>query len=270
MSGAERLDQHLVSSGLARSRTLAQRLIKAGSVQVSGQVIDKPSYAVGPGQQVTLTSDPESHYVGRGALKLLHALAVWAPDLRTQGRRCLDIGASTGGFTQVLLEHGASHVTALDVGHGQLVAEVAADPRVRDLPGTNIRDVGPAELGRFDLIVTDVSFISLAHVLPTAATLLAPGADLVALVKPQFEVGRERLGHGGVVTSASERARVLHEVVDVASGLGLSVGGLERSPVTGSRGNHEYLLWLRTGSPGMMWADDEMAARIQTLTQEDD
>lgn len=269
MSGTTRLDQHLVGAGMARSRTLAQRLIRAGSVQVDGQVTEKPSYAVTAGQQVTLTPAPDSQYVGRGALKLLHALALWAPDLQVEGRRCLDIGASTGGFTQVLLEHGASHVTALDVGHDQLVAEVAADPRVRDLPGTNIRDVGTREVGVFGLIVADVSFISLTLVLPAAAPLLAKGGDLVVLVKPQFEVGRERLGHGGVVTSARERERVLRQVVDAASALGLQVGGLERSPVTGSRGNREYLLWLRTSAPGMMRAGDELTARIHTLTRED-
>lgn len=276
-----RLDQHLVRAGLARSRNVAQRLIRAGSVQVDGRQIDKPSYAVLPGQQVSVVDDDASRWVGRGALKLLHALTIWGseapsePDsderrlLRVEGRRALDVGASTGGFTQVLLEHGAAHVTALDVGHDQLVAELAADPRVTDLPGTNIRDVGPEWLGTFDLVVGDVSFISLQLVLPAVAPLLAPGGDVVFLVKPQFEVGRDRLGRGGVVTSISARARAIEHVVAVATGLGWHVHGLATSPVTGTHGNREYLLWLATSTAGMMSAVDT-TARIHELTGEDD
>lgn len=266
MSGPERLDQHLVRAGLARSRTVAQRLVRAGAVQVDGAPIDKPSYDVGPGQRVRVTRDEVSRWVGRGALKLLHALDTWALDVTS--RRCLDVGASTGGFTQVLLSRGAAHVTALDVGHDQLVAELSADPRVTDLPGTNIRDVTPDQVGTFDLVVGDVSFISLRLVLPSVAPLTAPEGDIVVLVKPQFEVGRERLGHGGVVTSAAERARSLHGVVDVATGLGLSVHGVERSPVTGSQGNTEYLLWL-AGHPEGMMGPEATGARIEELTTRD-
>lgn len=275
-----RLDQHLVRAGLARSRNVAQRLIRAGSVQVDGRQVDKPSYAVQPGQQVRLVDDGAGRWVGRGALKLLHALTIWgsqAPSpphsdhrrLRVEGRRALDVGASTGGFTQVLLEHGADHVTALDVGHDQLVTELAADPRVTDLSGTNIRDVGPQQLGTFDVVVGDVSFISLRIVLPAVAPLLAPAGDVVFLVKPQFEVGRDRLGRGGVVTSAVERTRALEQVVAVATGLGWHVHGLAASPVTGAHGNREYLLWLATSAAGMMSAVDT-TARIHELTGEDD
>jgi len=265
--GTERLDVHLVRLGLARSRTAAQRLVRAGGVRVDGVVVDKPSYAVGLGQQVTSTPDEVTRWVGRGALKLLHALTTW--EIEVRGRRCLDVGASTGGFTQVLLAHGAAHVTALDVGHGQLVAELADDPRVTDLPGTNIRDVGPERVGTFGLVVGDVSFISLRLVLPSVAALVEPDGDVIFLVKPQFEVGRDRLGHGGVVSSVADRSRVLHEVVEVGTGLGWHVHGIDRSPVTGTHGNTEYLLWLASSTAGMMEAG-AVRARIRALTQEDD
>lgn len=269
-----RLDHHLVHEGLARSRTVAQRLIRHGAVQVDGAEVTKPSYAVAPGQQVTVTQDPASRWVGRGALKLLGALELWGAEsqsgpLRVAGRRCLDVGASTGGFTQVLLTHGASHVTALDVGHGQLVPELAQDPRVLDLSGTNIRDVTPESVGTFEVVVGDVSFISLTLVLPAVAALLEPGGDVVVLVKPQFEVGRDRLGHDGVVTAASERARALREVVASGATSGFGVQGLARSPVSGTHGNVEYLLWLTPERPGMM-AEGDIARRIRDLTREDD
>lgn len=293
MGEGGRLDQHLVQAGLARSRTVAQRLIRDGAVSVDGQVVRKSSYAVTPTERVSVVDDQETRWVGRGALKLLHALTVWGPDagmttrsaaagssgaarpvsqpadLRVGGRRCLDVGASTGGFTQVLLEHGAAHVTALDVGHDQLVAEIAADPRVIDLPGTNVRDVSVEEIGTFDVVVGDLSFISLTLVLPALAPLLEPSGDAVLLVKPQFEVGRDRLGHGGVVTSAAEHARVLGQVVQAATGVGWHVRGIERSPVTGTHGNTEYLLWLSPDRAGMMTVDGT-TARIHDLTREDD
>ncbi|WP_109474848.1 TlyA family RNA methyltransferase [Ornithinimicrobium cavernae] len=287
MSDSCRLDQHLVRAGLARSRTQAQRLIRAGEVTVDGHVTDKPSYAVLPGQQVNVTDGETSRWVGRGALKLLHALHTWQsgsrPDersartsgaesgrrLRVAGRRCLDVGASTGGFTQVLLEHGAAHVTALDVGHGQLVESLAADRRVTEVSGTNIREVGPGNLGTFELVVGDLSFISLTLVLPVLVPLLEQDGDVVLLIKPQFEVGRERLGRGGVVTSPAERARALGRVIGTATGLGWNVHGVERSPVLGAHGNTEYLLWLATSAPGMM-SPGGTTARIRELTGESD
>lgn len=188
--------------------------------------------------------------------------------LTVAGRRCLDVGASTGGFTQVLLAHGAAAVTALDVGHDQLVPELARDPRVTDLPGTNIRDVHPDQVGTFDLVVGDVSFISLTLVLPAVTPLLEPAADLVLLVKPQFEVGRDRLGRGGIVTRPDARALALTRVTDCATALGLHVRGIEPSPVHGTHGNTEYLLWLATHGTGMMSAA-ATAARIRDLTGED-
>lgn len=297
MSGVARLDQHLVREGLARSRTLAQRLIRDGAVTVDGQVVQKMAYAVAQGQQVSVTEAADSTWVGRGALKLLHALSVWGADaspcrqdpgrpgqdagrlgedsarrahrLRVTGRRCLDVGASTGGFTQVLLAHGAAHVTALDVGRGQLVPFLAADPRVTDLPGTNIREVSAEQVGTFEVIVGDVSFISLRLVLPCVAPLLAPAGDVVFLVKPQFEVGRDQLGRGGVVGEPRERGRALEQLIDAAADLGWAVHGLERSPVTGTYGNTEYLLWFAAHRPGMMSAGG-ITARIRDLTGEDD
>jgi len=263
-----RLDRHLVDSGLTRSRTQAQQLVREGKVTVDGRPVTRPSYPVQPGQQVGLTEEPP-RWVGRGALKLEGALTLW-PDLVVAGRRCLDVGASTGGFTQVLLERGARHVTALDVGHGQLAAELRDDPRVRDLPGTNVRDVTAESLGGpFDLLVCDLSFISLGTVLPHLAGLVVPGGDLVLLVKPQFEVGPAQVGRGGIVRSAAARQSALRTVVDTATGLGLIVRGVARSPVTGTHGNTEYLLWLSAGPAGMMGIPDP-AVRISELIAEEE
>ena len=187
-----RLDAALVARGLARSRARAGELIRDGVVLVDEQVVGKPSHQISDTAVITLTREVD-HWVGRAALKLLRALELWPIDVA--GRRCLDVGASTGGFTQVLLEQGASQVTALDVGHGQLAELLARDPRVVDLQGTNIRDVDAVSLGGpFDLVVCDLSFISLTVALPAIRPLVADGGDLVVLVKPQFEVGREQLG----------------------------------------------------------------------------
>ena len=185
-----------------------------------------------------------------------------------QGRRCLDVGASTGGFTQVLLRHGAEHVIALDVGHGQLVPEVAEDPRVTERSGVNVRGVQPNDLGGpADLVVADLSFISLQVVLGVLATLTTPDGDLVVLVKPQFEVGRDRLGHGGVVRSARERARAIVEVATVAEASGLHPLGIRASPLRGTTGNVEYLLWL-TPRAGEGLTPDRLAALAAELSAE--
>lgn len=249
----ERLDVHLVAAGSARSRTLAQRWIREGRVRVADQVVRRPSYPVPDGARVEVEGD-EDEPVGRGALKLGAALQRWqGRGLRVAGRRCLDVGASTGGFTQVLLQHGATHVTALDVGHGQLAPELAADPRVRDLPGTNIRDVTPSDLGDpVGLAVVDVSFISLTLVLAPLAALLAPEGDVVLLVKPQFEVGRDALGRGGIVRDPRAREQALLRVAEQACQVGLRPVAAMTSPVTGTHGNIEHLLWLRPGAPGIM------------------
>ncbi len=240
-----RLDAELVRRGLARSRRQARELIVAGDVRVDGHARTKPSLSVRPGTDIALTAEPE-RWVGRAAYKLLGALDVFAPrGLAIAGRRCLDVGASTGGFTQVLLEAGAAHVTALDVGHGQLVEELAQDPRVEERSGANIRDACAESLGgAFDVVVADLSFISLRLTLPSIAALLRPAADLVVLVKPQFEVGRERVGRTGVVTSRVEHARVLRDVTTQMVTLGLGVLDLVPSPIRGGDGNREYLLWV--------------------------
>jgi 23S rRNA (cytidine1920-2'-O)/16S rRNA (cytidine1409-2'-O)-methyltransferase len=251
-----RLDVELVSRGLARSRRQAHELITGGSVLVDGSLQTKPATPVDDTTRLELNREPD-RWVGRAALKLLRALELWGPGgtglgdrsgpgrIDPRGRRCLDVGASTGGFTQVLLEHGARSVTALDVGHGQLVPELVADPRVTDLPGTNIRDVRPGDLGDpFDLVVADLSFISLTLTLRPMRQLTADDGDLVVLVKPQFEVGRERLGRGGIVTSPHEHRRVLLDVHHHATSLDLTVVGGAPSPIRGSEGNQEFLLWL--------------------------
>jgi 23S rRNA (cytidine1920-2'-O)/16S rRNA (cytidine1409-2'-O)-methyltransferase len=249
-----RLDSELVARGLARSRAQARELVDAGTVLVDDRPAAKAAQQVDSDSVIRLTEAP-SDWVGRAALKLLHALELWGPSgsepaksgelLDPEGLRCLDVGASTGGFTQVLLAHGAAHVTALDVGHGQLVSTLAEDPRVRDLPGTNIRDVTAEDLGgAFDLVVADLSFISLTLVMRVLRALVTDVGDLVVLVKPQFEVGRERLGRGGVVTSAHEHRRVLREVRDAARACGLLLRGVAVSPISGSEGNREFLFWL--------------------------
>lgn len=237
-----RLDAALVARGLARSRAQAGELIRDGVVLVDERVVGKPSHQISDAAVITLTREVD-RWVGRAALKLLHALQLWP--IGVAGRRCLDVGASTGGFTQVLLEHGASQVTALDVGHGQLAAQLAHDPRVIDLPRTNIRDVDASSLGGpFDLVVCDLSFISLTVALPAIRPLVPDGGDLVVLVKPQFEVGRERLGRSGVVTSRHERRRVLRTIHETATLLGLVIRAAAPSPIRGGEGNVEFLLWL--------------------------
>lgn len=226
----------------------------SGAVVVDGRVAGKPAQPVAPESQIQLTHAP-SEWVGRAAFKLLHAIDLWGAEgphhahptevLHVAHRRCLDVGASTGGFTQVLLARGAEHVIALDVGHGQLAPLLAEDPRVRDLPGTNIRGVGPADLGgAFDLVVADLSFISLTLVLPVLRRLVTEEGDLVVLVKPQFEVGRERLGRGGVVTSPHEHRRVLGDIREAAWAEGLRLVAVATSPIRGGDGNREFLFWL--------------------------
>lgn len=224
----------------------------------------KSAFTVTSTDELWVDSGLVSPWVNRGADKLAHALTTWS--LPVAGRRCLDIGASTGGFTQVLLAQGAGHVVALDVGHGQLHPEVAGDERVTNREGTSIRDVGPDDLGApFDVIVADVSFISLRLVVAPIARLLAEQGWCVLLVKPQFEVGRERLGKNGVVVRASHRADALTAVVAAADGVGLTAYGLIESPLTGTHGNREYLLWVQSDPSGKM-GEEVWRDRIETLT----
>ncbi len=237
-----RLDRALHARGLARSRSHAQSLIAAGAVRVDGAVATKPAMDVGDEPIEVAGSD---NYVSRAAGKLLGALDRFAPDgLSPAGRRCLDAGASTGGFTQVLLERGAAGVLAVDVGHGQISPVVAADPRVDVREGVNVRDFTPeTEADRVELLTADLSFISLTLVIPALAAWLAPGADALLMAKPQFEVGREKLGAGGVVRSPADREWAVLEVADACLGAQLEVYDVARSRVSGPSGNVEFFVW---------------------------
>ena len=213
-----------------------------GTVRIDGQAAAKPSQTVGPDNIITI-DDAAQHYVSRAALKLKHGLEHFAVDVR--GRHCLDIGASTGGFTQVLLEQGAAHVTAIDVGHGQMKLE---DPRIALIESLNARDIAREHLAHpIDLIVCDVSFISLKLALPPALDLAEEGAQLVALIKPQFEAGREALGKGGIVTDPLEHERVCGEITAFLEAQGWRVQGLTASPLEGGDGNREFLIAARKG-----------------------
>lgn len=266
-AATSRIDVALVERRLARSRTRAAQLLSSGRVTVDGHPVTKPSLRVGRDAVLGVTGDAD-HWVGRAAGKLVAAFDAFA--LTAEGRRCLDIGACTGGFTQVLLEHGAGHVIALDVGHDQLAPEIAADPRVEDRSGTTVRGLTPEDLGGpVDLAVGDLSFISLRLVLEEIAGLLTDEGEAVLLVKPQFEVGRGRLGRRGVVTSAGARARALEGVLARAAEVGLAVTDLARSPVRGGEGNHEYLIHLsRRSGVGMTWQAQQVM--FDDLAQEVD
>jgi 23S rRNA (cytidine1920-2'-O)/16S rRNA (cytidine1409-2'-O)-methyltransferase len=244
-----RIDAELVRRGLARSRAHAGDLIRAGRVRVEGDPAAKPAQPVAEQTPIDVVGEPEDLDVGRGAAKLRGALAdvaELAGGVPVRGRRCLDVGASTGGFTQVLLAAGAASVVALDVGHGQLAPAVAQDPRVEERSGTNVRQVTTADFGGgFELVVADLSFISLTLVLPVLAELLLPGGDLVGLVKPQFEVGRERLGKTGVVRSEEQRQEAVESAREAATRCGLTVQAVVPSRTEGASGNLEYFLWAR-------------------------
>ena len=237
-----RLDQALVAAGLASSRARAQALIAAGVVRMDGAPAGKAAARVPDGARLELAGDPLP-YVSRAALKLRHALDVFALD--PSGAVALDLGASTGGFSQVLLEAGAAEVWAVDVGHGQLAPELRADPRVRVIEGLNSRDLSPAHVPPPSWIVADLSFISLAKALPAALALARPGAMLVALIKPQFEVGRAHVGKGGIVRDAAAIARARAGVRDFLSGAGWAVIGEAESPIRGGDGNAEFLIAAR-------------------------
>ena len=241
-----RLDAVLVQRGLAPSRERARAVIMAGQVRVDGVAVTKPGTAIAEDAEVQLEA-PAHPYVGRGGIKLAHALDAFA--IPVEGRAALDVGASTGGFTDVLLQRGARAVVALDVGHGQLDWKLRTDPRVVVLERVNARALTaaqlPAQLMPFQLATIDVSFISLRHIFPVLPPLLADDGDIVALVKPQFEAGRSEVGKGGIVRDEMVHARVIDEVTAAAGALGLSRTGLTESPITGAEGNHEFLIHLR-------------------------
>jgi 23S rRNA (cytidine1920-2'-O)/16S rRNA (cytidine1409-2'-O)-methyltransferase len=249
MSRRQRLDTELVRRGLARSREQAAELIASGRVSVSGQLAAKAASQVGVDAAITIERhSDEPDYVSRGGRKLAGALAAF-PALTVAARRCLDAGASTGGFTDVLLRAGAAHVVAVDVGYGQLAWSLQTDDRVTVLDRVNVRSLTPDQVAPPpDLVVADLSFISLTLVLPALVACAAGGADFLLMVKPQFEVGKDVVGDG-VVRDPELRAAAVTTVADAAARSGLGVMGVTASPLPGPAGNVEYFLWLRRGAP---------------------
>jgi 23S rRNA (cytidine1920-2'-O)/16S rRNA (cytidine1409-2'-O)-methyltransferase len=244
MARRNRLDVELVRRGLARSREQAAALVVAGRVEVRGLVAGKPAAMVDPADPVRVVGESaEPEYVSRGGHKLAGALVAFA-GLTVAGRRCLDAGASTGGFTDVLLRAGAAEVVAVDVGYGQLAWPLRNDPRVRVIDRQNARTLTPEVIGGpAEVTVADLSFISLRLVLPALAE--CTGSDLVPMVKPQFEVGKERVGPGGVVRDPALWAEAVTDVAACGAQLGFGVAGVTRSPLPGPAGNVEFFLWLR-------------------------
>jgi 23S rRNA (cytidine1920-2'-O)/16S rRNA (cytidine1409-2'-O)-methyltransferase len=258
-----RLDAELVRRGLARSRDQAAELIGAGRVRVAGATATKPATGVTTDVAIVVAEDPERpDYVSRGGHKLAGALEAFGPrGLRVAGRRCLDAGASTGGFTDVLLRAGAAEVVAVDVGYGQLAWSLRQDPRVAVHDRTNIRELTTERIGGpVDLVVGDLSFISLRLVLDALLGVCAPDADLALMVKPQFEVGKDRIGKGGVVREPELRAEAVQAVADAAAERGWGARAVATSPLPGPSGNVEFFLWLRQGPAEIGGA--EIAAEV--------
>jgi 23S rRNA (cytidine1920-2'-O)/16S rRNA (cytidine1409-2'-O)-methyltransferase len=246
-----RLDVALIERGLAPSRERARALILAGRVRIDGQIVSKAGAPVGERTDVALVA-PDHPYVGRGGVKLAHALDMFA--IAPEGRRALDVGASTGGFTDVLLQRGAASVIALDVGHGQLDWRLRNDPRVTVREGVNARALTATDVPYLvDLVTIDVSFISLRHIFPALLPFLAASADVVPLVKPQFEAGRAEVGKRGLVTDPAVHEAVIARVTADAAACGLIRIALTPSPITGATGNREFLLHLRALASSMFF-----------------
>jgi 23S rRNA (cytidine1920-2'-O)/16S rRNA (cytidine1409-2'-O)-methyltransferase len=249
-----RVDAELVRRGLARSRQQAAELIGAGKVRIDGLPAVKPATAVALTAALTV-ADEERVWVSRGAHKLIGALDTF--QIPVEGRRCLDAGASTGGFTEVLLERGAAEVVAADVGYGQLAWSLRSDPRVVVVERTNVRDLSPEAIdGPVDLVVADLSFISLATVLPALVECALPDADILPMVKPQFEVGKGQVGSGGVVHDPGLRMDAVLAVSRRAGELGWHTVDVTASPLPGPSGNVEYFLWLRAHTERVLVGDD--------------
>jgi 23S rRNA (cytidine1920-2'-O)/16S rRNA (cytidine1409-2'-O)-methyltransferase len=256
-----RVDAELVRRGLARSRQQAAELIGAGRVSIDGMPAAKPATAIAVTASLRVEGDGERTWVSRGAHKLIGALDAFA--LSVDDRRCLDAGASTGGFTEVLLDRGAREVVAADVGYGQLAWALRNDPRVHVLERTNVRDLTPEAIGGpVDLVVADLSFISLSTVLPALAACASAEADIVPMVKPQFEVGKDRVGAGGVVSDPELRAAAVRAVAEKAAGLNWHAIGVTASPLPGPSGNVEYFLHLRARADSPL-RGDELALAIR-------
>jgi 23S rRNA (cytidine1920-2'-O)/16S rRNA (cytidine1409-2'-O)-methyltransferase len=259
-----RLDAELVRRGLARSRDHAAELIAAQRVKVAGAVATKPATGVTTDVALVVVEDPDRpDYVSRGGHKLAGALAAFGPaGLEVAGRRCLDAGASTGGFTDVLLRSGAREVVAVDVGYGQLAWPIRQDVRVRVHDRTNIRDLTVDLVGgRVELVVGDLSFISLDLVLDALVSVTSDDGDLVLMVKPQFEVGKDRVGKGGVVRDLDLRAEAVTAVAGSAARRGWGAQAVTTSPLPGPSGNVEYFLWLRNGDPAV--GGDDIVAEVR-------
>ncbi|HKU30143.1 TlyA family RNA methyltransferase [Arthrobacter sp. NyZ413] len=264
-----RLDQELVSRGLARSRTHAAKLIADGKVSSGGSILGKAAQQVSGETELDVQAHAEDVYVSRAGHKLAGALAAF-PGVAVGGKRCLDAGASTGGFTDVLLRAGAAHVEAVDVGHDQLVPSLRNDSRVSVHEGLNVRYMTPDDIGGLvSVTVADLSFISLTLVIAPLAGCTEPGGDLVLMVKPQFEVGKERLSRTGVVTSDHERRRAVAQVAEAAVDAGLELCGLAPSPLPGQDGNVEYFLWIKrrtaTDLPKIEERDEQVAALMERI-----
>ena len=241
-SPRQRLDVLLLDRGLAPSRQRARALIMAGSVRVDGRVVDKPGAPTAAESEIAVLA-PDLPFVSRGGLKLEGALSSF--NLSVAGLRCLDVGASTGGFTDCLLQHGAAHVTAVDVGYGQMAWRLRQDPRVLVIERTNIRYMEADRLPHpVELVTIDTSFISLRIVVPAVLTFAAPSAHILPLVKPQFEVGRGEVGKGGVVSDPAQHVRVLTGLRGFFEGLGLECSEAVPSPIEGPKGNREFFFLL--------------------------
>ncbi len=262
-----RLDAELVRRGLARSRDHASELIGAGRVRVAGGLASKPATGVTTDVAIVVAADPDRpDYVSRGGHKLAGALTAFEPlGLRVAGRRCLDAGASTGGFTDVLLRGDAAEVVAVDVGYGQLAWSLQSDDRVHVIDRQNVRELTPELIGGpVDLVVGDLSFISLSLVLDALIGVTQPDGDLALMVKPQFEVGKDRVGRGGVVRDPVLRTEAVSAVAAAAADRGWGARGVTVSPLPGPSGNVEFFLWLRLGDATVTAADIETAVRGAT------
>jgi 23S rRNA (cytidine1920-2'-O)/16S rRNA (cytidine1409-2'-O)-methyltransferase len=260
----QRLDKLVVERGLAESRARAQSMIMAGQVLVANQLVDKPGHAVDTSCDIRIKGNAP-RYVSRGGLKLEAALRGF--DLSVNDRMCIDIGASTGGFTDCLLQHGARRVWAVDVGHNQLVWKLRQDPRVVVREGVNARNLASSSFPEpFDVATIDVSFISLAKILPAVRSVIVDSADCIALIKPQFEVGKGEVGRGGIVTDPAKHRRVLAETTVAARTAGFAAVGLIESPILGAEGNREFLLHLKPATEELNAQSAELDGMINALT----
>lgn len=263
---SERIDVLLVERELVKSREKARAMIMAGVVYANGSRVEKAGTMVAEDAELEVREDPVP-FVSRGGLKLLKAVEVFPIDLN--GRVCIDIGASTGGFTDCMLQHGAEYVYAVDVGYGQLDWSLRNDPRVKVMERTNARYMEPAWFERpFSFASIDVSFISLNKILPALINCLVPGGETVALIKPQFEAGKSEVGKNGVVRDAKVHKAVCERVIAEAFDAGWSVRGLSYSPITGPKGNIEFLMWLASPANGEQQVNDTDAELIEKVVSE--